>query len=78
MNLFSLKQLYTACGAIAVGGAGLLYTLERSVKAEGMVMHPPKLPWAHNGPLSAYDHARYEETFLFLKSNVFASLCIYF
>lgn len=49
------KALTSAIGLMAGGGAGVAYALDQSVKAD-LTLHPPKLPWAHNGVLDSYDH----------------------
>lgn len=45
-------------GVLAGGAGALVYALERTVKASDLILHPPKNPWTHNGPFSAFDHAR--------------------
>jgi len=49
-----------ALGALGVGAAGLVglgASLQMSVSAEDMVLHPPSFPWDHLGIFSALDHA---------------------
>jgi len=43
-------------GATTGGAAAVVAALDESVKAD-LVLHPPKLPWSHNGPLESLDHA---------------------
>lgn len=50
------KALATALGLATAGGGGVLFALEDSVKAD-LMLHPPKLPWNHTGPMDAFDHA---------------------
>ncbi|XP_014250874.1 cytochrome c1, heme protein, mitochondrial [Cimex lectularius] len=47
----------TLAGITVGGGAALLYALEKSVQASDLILHPPKLPWAHRGYFDALDHA---------------------
>ncbi len=50
------KALLTALGVGGgCGAAGLLMALDQSVRAD-LTLHPPKLPWSHNGTLDAFDH----------------------
>lgn len=35
---------------------GLLFALDEAVKADDIVLHPPKLPWSHAGPIDSFDH----------------------
>jgi len=53
---FGKKALLALAGTTAGGAAALAAALDDSVKAD-MVLHPPKLPWSHNGPLESLDHA---------------------
>jgi len=53
---FGKKALLALAGTTAGGTAALAAALDDSVKAD-MVLHPPKLPWSHNGPLDSLDHA---------------------
>jgi len=53
---FGKKALLALAGTSAGGAAALAAALDDSVKAD-MVLHPPKLPWSHNGPLDSLDHA---------------------
>merc|ERR1712170_336592 len=49
-----------ALGALGVGTAGLVglgVSLQMSVSADDLVLHPPSLPWDHHGIFSALDHA---------------------
>lgn len=48
--------MFGTLGIIGAGTAGLIYALERSIKASGNDLHPPKNPWNHNGPFSSLDH----------------------
>lgn len=45
-------------GALTGGVGALIYALEQSVEASGTEVHPPAMPWSHNGLISALDHAR--------------------
>jgi len=45
----------TALGLATGGTAGLIYTLDESVKAE-LSIHPPHLPWSHQGYINSLDH----------------------
>jgi len=53
---FGKKAFLALAGTTAGGAAALAAALDDSVKAD-MVLHPPKLPWSHNGPLDSLDHA---------------------
>ena len=53
---FAKKAMLTALGMATGAGVGVTYQLDKEVRAE-LMLHPPKLPWSHNGPLDAYDHA---------------------
>jgi len=53
---FGKKALLALAGTTAGGAAAMAAALDDSVKAD-MVLHPPKLPWSHNGPLDSLDHA---------------------
>jgi len=53
---FGKKALLALTGTTAGGAVALAAALDESVKAD-MVLHPPKLPWSHNGPLDSLDHA---------------------
>lgn len=44
-------------GSLVGGAAALAYSLDQSVKASGLELHPPHFPWSHNGPFSSFDHA---------------------
>lgn len=44
-------------GSLIGGAAGLAYTLDQSVKASGLELHPPHFPWSHDGVFSSLDHA---------------------
>jgi len=50
------KVALALLGTGAGGAAAVAAALDDSVKAD-MVLHPPKLPWSHNGPLESLDHA---------------------
>lgn len=50
------RRLALAAGAAVAGGAGLIAALEReTVKASELNLHPPELPWSHNGLFGQYD-----------------------
>lgn len=52
------KKAAWILGSLAVGGGALMTTaLATPVFASDLILHPPKLPWSHNGPLSSLDHA---------------------
>jgi len=53
---FGKKAFLALAGSTAGGAAALAAALDDSVKAD-MVLHPPKLPWSHNGHLESLDHA---------------------
>jgi ubiquinol-cytochrome c reductase cytochrome c1 subunit len=44
-------------GSLLGGAAGLLYTLDQSVKASGAELHAPHYPWSHKGVFSSFDHS---------------------
>lgn len=50
------KKVLMAAAGLTSGGAGLIYALDESVKAD-QACHPPKLPWSHAGPFDSLDHA---------------------
>jgi len=50
------KVALALIGTTAGGAAAVAAALDESVKAD-LVLHPPKLPWSHNGPLDSLDHA---------------------
>lgn len=50
------KIAISTIGALMGGGTALALALDDSVKAD-MVLHTPKLPWSHNGPIDSFDHA---------------------
>jgi len=50
------KVALALLGTGAGGAAAVAAALDDSVKAD-MVLHPPKLPWSHKGPLESLDHA---------------------
>jgi len=50
------KVALALLGTGAGGAAAVAAALDESVKAD-LVLHPPKLPWSHNGPLESLDHA---------------------
>ncbi|EDO29989.1 predicted protein [Nematostella vectensis] len=43
-------------GALAAGGLATGYLLQPDVHAEELELHPPKLPWSHNGVFNSIDH----------------------
>merc|ERR1711997_43527 len=53
---FGKKVALATLGTMTGGGTALALALDNSVRAE-LTMHPPKLPWHHNGMLSSLDHA---------------------
>lgn len=52
---FGKKAALAVMGSAAGGGLAVAAALDDSVKAD-LVLHPPKLPWNHKGPLDALDH----------------------
>ncbi|CAH1778783.1 unnamed protein product [Owenia fusiformis] len=56
-NLSKAKKIALgAIGALAAGGTGMAIALNSTVTAGELVLHPPKLPWSHSGPLDSFDH----------------------
>lgn len=53
------KKIMATIGVLAGGAGALVYTLDQSVRAYDLVLHPPKLPWNHNGWFKGFDHARF-------------------
>lgn len=52
------KTLLATIGALTGGAAALVYTLDQSVRASDLELHPPKNPWYHSkGLFSSLDHA---------------------
>lgn len=51
------KKLVATIGALTGGVGALIFALEQSVEASGSEVHPPAMPWSHNGLISALDHA---------------------
>jgi len=52
------KKAAWILGSLAVGGGALMTAaLATPVFASDLILHPPKMPWSHNGPLSSLDHA---------------------
>ena len=49
------KALLTALGVAGGSGIGVALALDQSVKAD-LTLHPPVLPWSHNGPIDSLDH----------------------
>jgi len=50
------KVALATMGTLFGGGTALALALDDSVKAD-LSLHPPKLPWSHNGHLDSLDHA---------------------
>lgn len=50
------KKALLTVASLATGGAGVTYALDESVKAN-LIIHPPTLPFSHNGKLDSLDHA---------------------
>lgn len=44
-------------GLLGSGTAGLIYSLNEAVKAEGLELHASNHPWYHHGVFNSYDHA---------------------
>jgi len=53
----SQKALCTTAGILTGGAAALWYTLDRSVQAADLILHPPEQHWPHSGLLQTFDHA---------------------
>ncbi|KAM7355180.1 cytochrome c1 [Cochliomyia hominivorax] len=51
------KKFIATIGALTGGVGALIYAMEQSVDASGTEVHPPAMPWSHNGLISALDHA---------------------
>ncbi|XP_065360461.1 cytochrome c1, heme protein, mitochondrial [Calliphora vicina] len=51
------KKLVATIGALTGGVGALIYAMEQSVDASGTEVHPPSMPWSHNGLIAALDHA---------------------
>ncbi|XP_066139344.1 cytochrome c1, heme protein, mitochondrial-like [Euwallacea fornicatus] len=51
------KALLGGLGILAGGAGVLIYTLDQSVRASDLELHPPKNPWSHNGWFNSLDHA---------------------
>ncbi|XP_075226114.1 cytochrome c1 [Lycorma delicatula] len=66
------KKLFLTSIGVVTGSAGaLIYALEQSfVNAGELELHPPKLPWSHNGLFSTYDHASIRRGF-----EVYKNVC---
>lgn len=50
------KTLYATLGIITGGTGALLFTLDQSVKASDLELHPPKNPWSHSSFFASLDH----------------------
>lgn len=50
------KVAMATLGALTGGAGAVAYSLDQSVKAD-LSLHPPTLPWSHNGYLDSLDHA---------------------
>ena len=54
-------------GGLAVGGGTIVATaMAQPAFASDMVLHPPKMPWSHNGMFDSLDHNRYCSNLLLL------------
>jgi ubiquinol-cytochrome c reductase cytochrome c1 subunit len=51
------KALKAFGTAIVGGGAITALALDRTVKADDLILHPPKARWPHSGLNDSYDHA---------------------
>lgn len=51
------RLLLAGLGVGATAGASVIYALNESVKASGLELHPPELPWSHRGWFNSLDHA---------------------
>jgi len=52
------KKMAMILGSLAVGGGAVVATaLAQPVFASDATLHPPAMPWSHNGMLSSLDHA---------------------
>ncbi|XP_037929569.1 cytochrome c1, heme protein, mitochondrial-like [Teleopsis dalmanni] len=50
------KKLLASLGILTGGVGALVFALEQSVEASGTEVHPPAMPWSHNGAFSSLDH----------------------
>ncbi|XP_018325428.1 cytochrome c1, heme protein, mitochondrial [Agrilus planipennis] len=50
------KKILSTLGVITGGLGALLFSLDQSVKASDLELHPPKNPWSHKGLFNALDH----------------------
>lgn len=50
------KAGIAALGMFTGVGGAVAYQLDQEVKAD-LSLHPPSLPWSHNGPFNSLDHA---------------------
>ncbi|RUS84947.1 hypothetical protein EGW08_007309 [Elysia chlorotica] len=52
------KRVAWLLGSLAIGGGTVVAgALAQPTFASDLVLHPPKFPWSHNGPLQTLDHA---------------------
>ena len=52
-----LARSKALAGAVAMTSLGALALSTRPTSMDDEVLHPPKYPWSHTGPLSTFDHA---------------------
>ncbi|KAB7507606.1 Cytochrome c1, heme protein, mitochondrial [Armadillidium nasatum] len=51
------KLVLRTLGILGAGGVGLAFSLEQSLKASELELHPPKFGWSHSGLFSSLDHS---------------------
>ena len=51
------RKLLASLGAITGSIGALIFTLDQSVKASDLELHPPHYGWNHSGAVNALDHA---------------------
>ncbi|XP_042910514.1 cytochrome c1, heme protein, mitochondrial isoform X2 [Parasteatoda tepidariorum] len=56
-NSLPSRKFLMVSGLAIAGAAGVALALKETVSAGEVVVHPPKHPWSHSGPLSSLDHA---------------------
>lgn len=51
------KLVLRTLGILGAGGVGLAFSLEQSLKASELELHPPKFEWSHSGAFKSLDHS---------------------
>ncbi|RXG68718.1 cytochrome c1, heme protein, mitochondrial [Armadillidium vulgare] len=51
------KLVLRTLGILGAGGVGLAFSLEQSLKASELELHPPKFGWSHSGAFKSLDHS---------------------